>query len=70
MSAAMQLGRIFDDVLGAADRAQIAAEARRGADGAHIPSCASTAFCDGPEISRHMRGVGSIFLRVQISRGR
>ena len=47
--------------LGSANRAQLSRKAGRRARGAHIPSCASTGFRAGPEISRHMRGVGSIF---------
>lgn len=62
----MQRGSIVYHVIRAADGAQLAAEASSGAQGAHIPSRASTALCDGPEISRHMRGVGSIFCGFRI----
>ena len=63
----MQLRWIFHDMIGPANRAQLAAISRPRADRAHKPSCASTAFCDGPVISRHMRGVGSSFCGFRIS---
>src|ERR1035438_362448 len=57
----LQLCWIFRDVFRSANGAEHRRKTRSRCRGAHSPSCISTGFWVGPEISRHMRGVGKIF---------
>src|ERR1022692_1222433 len=63
----LQLRRIFSDMFGSANGAQVGRKSSRHGCGAHSPSCISTGFWVGPVISRHMRGVGKIFCGFSLS---